>query len=128
MASKRLRHGTSVDLKIAVIGDEDTITGFLMAGVGGKDGLGLSNFFVVDKDTKRNDVEETFRVFSTRKDIGVILINQHIAEDIRYLVDSHRVVIPTILEIGSKDHPYDPVKDSVMQRVKMFFGGDISNT
>ncbi len=32
--------------------------------------------------------------------------------------------IPAILEIPSKEHPYDPAKDSILSRVKIMFGGD----
>ncbi|PHJ21632.1 vacuolar atp synthase subunit [Cystoisospora suis] len=147
------------DLKVAVIGDEDTVAGFLMAGIGMRDGLGRTNFFVVDSsettalacdlenempsqtdevfcisprvcsnllaETKRHEVEEAFKTMTERQDIGIILINQHVADDIRYMVDLHDKIIPTILEIPSKDKPYDPSKDSVMQRIKFFFGGEL---
>ncbi|CBZ55071.1 putative vacuolar ATP synthase subunit f [Neospora caninum Liverpool] len=113
------------DLKVAVIGDEDTVAGFLMAGIGMRDGLGRTNFFVVDSKTKRQDIEEAFRTMTERQDIGILLINQHVADDIRYMVDLHTKIIPTILEIPSKDKPYDPSKDSVMQRIKFFFGGEL---
>jgi V-type H+-transporting ATPase subunit F len=36
---------------IAVIGDEDTVTGFLLAGVGQNDGNRDPNYFVVDPST-----------------------------------------------------------------------------
>ncbi|KFG65867.1 putative vacuolar atp synthase subunit f [Toxoplasma gondii RUB] len=113
------------DLKVAVIGDEDTVAGFLMAGIGMRDGLGRTNFFIVDSKTKRQDVEDAFRTMTERPDIGIVLINQHVADDIRYMVDLHTKIIPTILEIPSKDKPYDPSKDSVMQRIKFFFGGEL---
>ncbi|KEP63611.1 UNVERIFIED_CONTAM: vacuolar atp synthase subunit f, putative [Hammondia hammondi] len=113
------------DLKVAVIGDEDTVAGFLMAGIGMRDGLGRTNFFIVDSKTKRQDVEEAFRTMTERPDIGIVLINQHVADDIRYMVDLHTKIIPTILEIPSKDKPYDSSKDSVMQRIKFFFGGEL---
>lgn len=38
---------TATEQLVAVIGDEDTVTGFLLAGVGHRDGDG-SNFLVVD--------------------------------------------------------------------------------
>ncbi|XP_026191143.1 V-type proton ATPase subunit F [Cyclospora cayetanensis] len=117
-------HGAP-ELKICVIGDEDTVAGFLMAGIGMRDGSGRTNFLVVDTKTKRQDVERAFHDFTHRNDVGIVLINQHVADDIRYLVDLHCRVVPTILEIPSKDRPYDPSKDSVMQRVKFFFGGEL---
>jgi V-type H+-transporting ATPase subunit F len=33
--------------------------------------------------------------------------------------------VPTVLEVPTKDHPYDPNTDSVMQRVKVFMGGKV---
>ena len=55
---------------------------------------------------------------SERKDIAIVLINQHIAEKIRPLVDRYTQAFPALLEIPSKDHPYDPSKDSVLKRVQ----------
>lgn len=117
---------SAADLKVAVIGDEDTVAGFLMTGIGARDGQNRTNFLIVTAKTPRSAVEDAFRSFSQeRKDIGVILINQHVADDIRYLVDSYKGRVPALLEIPSKERPYDPSKDSVMQRVKVFFGGEI---
>lgn len=47
---------------------------------------------------------------------------QQIAEKIRPRVDAYRDAFPSLLEIPSKDHPYDPEKDSVMKRVRKLFG------
>ncbi|CDJ39123.1 vacuolar ATP synthase subunit f, putative [Eimeria tenella] len=102
-------HGAA-ELKICVIGDEDTVAGFLMAGIGMRDGMGKTNFLVVDTKTKRQDIERAFHDFTHRSDVGIVLINQHVADNIRYLVDLHSRVVPTILEIPSKDRPYDPSK------------------
>ena len=65
---------------------------------------------VVDKNTAVTDIEEAFKSFTNRDDIAVIFICQYIAEMIRHLVDEHRKTIPAVLEIPSKDHPYDPAK------------------
>lgn len=107
---------------IAVIGDEDTVTGFLLAGVGHRT-ANTSNFLIVKSDTKQNVIEETFQEMSTRDDIGIILINQHVANDIRHVLKKYNETIPTVLEIPSKEHPYDPEQDYIMQRVNMFLGG-----
>ncbi|CAG8408655.1 unnamed protein product [Penicillium salamii] len=64
---------------LAVIGDEDSVTGLLLAGIG-------------------------------------------VAERIRHKVDAFTDPFPAILEIPSKDHPYDPEKDSVLKRVRRLFG------
>eukprot|EP01056_Protomagalhaensia_sp_Gyna25_P002601 Protomagalhaensia_sp_Gyna_25__2600@NODE_247_length_4197_cov_138_269360_g190_i0_p5_GENE_NODE_247_length_4197_cov_138_269360_g190_i0NODE_247_length_4197_cov_138_269360_g190_i0_p5_ORF_typecomplete_len128_score21_95ATPsynt_F/PF01990_17/1_6e36DUF257/PF03192_13/0_056_NODE_247_length_4197_cov_138_269360_g190_i017412124 len=122
MASRRKFYGGS-DLKLSVIGDEDTVTGFLLAGIGHRDRKGQENFLTVNNRTSVAEIEDAFNDFSTRSDMAVILINQSVAERIRPLLDTYKETIPTVLEIPSKDHPYDASKDSVMQRVKVFFGG-----
>jgi V-type H+-transporting ATPase subunit F len=45
-----------------------------------------------------------------------------IADRIRYRIDTYTQAFPTVLEIPSKDHPYDPEKDSVLRRVRRLFG------
>jgi V-type H+-transporting ATPase subunit F len=53
------------------------------------------------------------------------MINQHIAEDIWELITAHQEVIPTVLEIPSKDYPYDPEKDSVLiSAARKLYGSD----
>ncbi|KAL9106276.1 MAG: hypothetical protein Q9227_008675 [Pyrenula ochraceoflavens] len=102
-----------------------SVTGLLLAGIGHVTDPPDSarNFLVVDSKTENSTVEKTFQDFtSSRKDIGILLINQHIAERIRNTVDAYTEAFPAVLEIPSKDHPYDPEKDSVLKRVRMFFG------
>jgi len=109
---------------IAVIGDEDSVTGLLLAGVGHVTAPPnvTKNFLIVDAKTETDKIEKAFDEFINRKDIGILLINQHIAEKIRYRVDTYTAAFPAVLEIPSKDHPYDPEKDSVLRRVKRLFG------
>ncbi|KAK0118255.1 H(+)-transporting V1 sector ATPase subunit F [Cadophora gregata] len=110
---------------LAVIGDEDSVTGLLLAGVGHvtEPPDSQKNFLVVDSKTDNATIEEAFERFTTeRKDIGILLINQHIAERIRHRVDQYTAAFPALLEIPSKDHPYDPEKDSVLRRVRRLFG------
>ena len=95
---------------------QDTVTGFLLAGVGHRTAKG-SNFLVVKPDTKLQSIEEAFAQFSTREDVGIVLINQHIANNIRHVLKDYHSTIPTVLEIPSKEHPYDPEQDYIMQRV-----------
>ena len=72
-------------------------------------------------------IEAAFQEFTERKDIAILLINQHvcshtpysnnillvfiffwfqIAEKIRPTVDKYQQAFPALLEIPSKDHPY----------------------
>jgi V-type H+-transporting ATPase subunit F len=116
---------------MAVIGDEDTVVGFLLGGIGmnfqkrifnsksnpitypNQGQLNKErkpNFLIVDKNTGVAQIEEAFRTFCTRPDIAIILINQHVAEMIRYQVDQHVASIPAVLEIPSKEMPYDASK------------------
>ncbi|KAF8736739.1 hypothetical protein AX14_014062 [Amanita brunnescens Koide BX004] len=107
---------------IAVIGDEDSATGLLLAGVGHVNQQQKKNFLIVDAKTQVSAIEAAFQEFTQRKDIAILLINQHIAEKIRPTVDKYQQAFPAVLEIPSKDHPYDPSKDSVLKRVQKLVG------
>ncbi|NXR96007.1 VATF ATPase, partial [Hypocryptadius cinnamomeus] len=99
---------------IAVMGDEDTVTGFLLGGIGELDKHRRPNFLVVEKETSLAEIEETFRSvsrlagaptagalcpslslfplgrgFLAREDVGMILISQALAEQIRPAVAAH---------------------------------------
>ncbi|RHN42284.1 putative H(+)-transporting two-sector ATPase [Medicago truncatula] len=109
---------------IAMIADEDTIVGFLLAGVGNVDIRRKTNYLIVDSKTTVKQIEDAFKEFTTREDIAIVLISQFVANMIRFLVDSYNKPVPAILEIPSKDHPYDPAHDSVLSRVKYLFNAE----
>ncbi|KAL0730535.1 hypothetical protein Bca4012_026628 [Brassica carinata] len=109
---------------IAMIADEDTVVGFLMAGVGNVDIRRKTNYLIVDSKTTVRQIEDAFKEFSSRDDIAIILISQYVANMIRFLVDSYNKPVPAIIEIPSKDHPYDPAHDSVLSRVKYLFSAE----
>uniref|UniRef100_A0A0A9YRS2 V-type proton ATPase subunit F n=1 Tax=Lygus hesperus TaxID=30085 RepID=A0A0A9YRS2_LYGHE len=109
---------------LAVIGDEDTCVGFLLGGIGEINKNRQPNFMVVDKNTSVGEIEDTFKRFIKRDDVDIILINQNVAELIRHCIDAHTSPIPAILEIPSKDHPYDASKDSILRRAKGMFNPD----
>lgn len=54
----------------------------------------------------------------------MILISQALAEQIRPAVAAHARALPAVLEIPSKDHPYDPARDSVLRRARGLFAPD----
>ena len=116
MRSRDARAATRTPPIFARAGDEDTVTGFLLAGVGHRT-ADKTNFLVVKGDTPISAVEAAFNDFTTRDDIGIVLINQHVANDIRHLLKAYTKTIPTVLEMPSKDQPYDPQQDYIMQRV-----------
>ncbi|XP_073016024.1 V-type proton ATPase subunit F-like [Primulina huaijiensis] len=115
---------TSSSALIAMIADEDTITGFLLAGVGNVDLRRKTNYLIVDSKTTVKQIEDAFKEYTTREDVAIVLISQYVANMIRFLVDSYNNPIPAILEIPSKDHPYDPTHDSVLSRVKYLFSAE----
>lgn len=79
-------------------------------------------FFVIflNIDTPIGELEDCFKRFIKRDDIDIILINQSYAELIRHVIDAHTSPLPAVLEIPSKDHPYDASKDSILRRAKVF--------
>jgi len=105
---------------------QDTCVGFLLGGIGevNRSKVPSHNFMVVDKNTLPSEIEINFQAFLKRDDIDIILINQNIAEQIRHLIDAHTQPIPAILEIPSKDQPYDPNKDSILRRAKGLYSAE----
>jgi V-type H+-transporting ATPase subunit F len=109
---------------IGVIGDEDTCVGFLLGGIGELNKNRQPNFMVVDKNTSTSDIEDCLKEFIRRDDIDIILINQNVAELVRHVLDAHTAALPAILEIPSKDAPYDPAKDSILRRAKGMYSAE----
>ncbi|NXV71568.1 VATF ATPase, partial [Atlantisia rogersi] len=64
------------------------------------------------------------RSFISREDIAIVLISQVLAEQIRHAVEAHVRPLPAVLEIPSKEQPYDPAKDSVLRRARGLFSPD----
>ena len=116
---------TENNMLLAIIGDEETVTGFLLAGIGERN-ENSTNFLIVNSTTEKAQIEAFFKSLIVRKDIGIILISQHVAEIIRETLDAYDEIIPTVLEIPSKNHPYSIEKDSVMQRaLRQLYGQNI---
>lgn len=82
------------------------------------------NYLVVDSKTPQQRIVDTFRRLVARPDVAIILMAQHVAQEVRWLLDEHAAsaVLPTILEIPSPAHPYQPEHDSVMQRIQKMLG------
>lgn len=73
-------------------------------------------------ETTRDMIEKTFTSFLARADVGLVLINQPIADQIRPIVNGHKAIVPMVLEIPSKDVAYDAKKDPIMKRVLQMLG------
>jgi V-type H+-transporting ATPase subunit F len=61
-------------------------------------------------------------VFRIDTYLNFLLTDSKIADRIRHRIDAYTAAFPTVLEIPSKEHPYDPEKDSVLRRVRRLFG------
>ncbi|XP_016953795.1 V-type proton ATPase subunit F isoform X1 [Drosophila biarmipes] len=122
-------HSEETGSLMAVIGDEDTCVGFLLGGIGEVGEDRETNFMVVEKvlfkccfaDTTPGQIEACFKKFLRRPDIAIILINQGYADLIRPTVDAHDLAVPTVLEIPSKQQPYEASKDSILKRAQSVF-------
>ena len=110
---------------IAVIGDQPTVTGLLLTGMGQRNG-GKQNFMILENNTTDDDIEQALRGYLARPDIGIVLISQGAAERVRNVIVEHEAIIPTILEIPGDDAPYDPEKDTIVVRAAcVLWGGDV---
>jgi len=108
---------------IAIIADEDTITGFLLAGIGDNDRQRGKSFLIVDeKTTKTSEIEQAFKKFIAREDVAIILISQKIADTIRNIIEEYTELIPVVLEIPDPSNPYQPDKDTIMVRLNRILG------
>ncbi|EHK20367.1 uncharacterized protein TRIVIDRAFT_48653, partial [Trichoderma virens Gv29-8] len=84
------------------------------------------NYFTVKSETTNAQIEAAFVQLAKRPEVGVILISQHIANRIRRAIEAHMSQknggIPTVIEMPSKDHPWDPEKDTVYRRARDLMG------
>ena len=121
------KFGVKGTLLVAAIGDRTTITGLLLTGMGERNLKGQTNFMIVDKDTNDEAIDKALREFLDRPgEIGIILISQNCAERVRNTIVEHEKVIPTILEIPSKDSPYEADKDTIVRRAAtILWGSDV---
>jgi V-type H+-transporting ATPase subunit F len=113
------------NLLIGIIGDEETVTGFLLAGIGERN-ENFSNFLKVTSETDTNQIRDFFQELVANGRVGIILISQDVAERIRETLDAYDEIIPTVLEIPSKNTPYSIEKDSIMQKaLRQLYGQNI---
>jgi len=112
---------------IACLADEDTVAGLTLAGVGGTDARGNKHLVAVTPETPAASLEDAFRGFLKDPAVGVVLVSQPVANRIRPAMDAHTAASPAVLEVPSKEAPYDPEEDSLLRRVKQLYGGATSN-
>ena len=109
---------TKKSLIICVMADESTVTGFLLAGTGQRGKDGSQNYLIVNKETTDDVLEANFKAWTSKDVVGIVLIGQAYAERIRSMIVEHQEneekLLPTILEIPTKECPYDPTKDTML--------------
>jgi V/A-type H+-transporting ATPase subunit F len=84
-------------LKFYVIGDEDTVLGFQLAGVEG--------VAVETSEEAREALQKAFQM----KDLGVIIIPERVAANMRQIVDQYlyKTTFPLIIEIPDRLGPME---------------------
>jgi len=107
---------------ICIIADVDTITGFLLAGIGDNDRTKGKNYLIVEDKTSKSHIETTFKKFVSREDVAIVLISQKIAEEIRNIIEEYDELIPVVLEIPDPSNPYSAEKDTIMMRLNKLLG------
>jgi vacuolar-type H+-ATPase subunit F/Vma7 len=104
-------------MKVAVIGDRTMVIGFGL--------LGVKDAKIAERP---QDVEEYVRGFLGDTEIGVILLQDHLAEEIRAFltgIQKEKRVYPIIVEIPGKGGPIER-EDPIQKTVKRAVGIDIS--
>jgi V-type H+-transporting ATPase subunit F len=71
----RLNFAESRNL-IALLGDEDTVTGFLLTGIGERNHRGEANFFIVEGSTPHAAIQAAFTRFIERTDVAIVIVTQ----------------------------------------------------
>jgi V-type H+-transporting ATPase subunit F len=67
-------------MRYIFVDSKDTVTGFLLTGIGERNVKGETNYLVVDEKSRKEDVEAAFKRFLKESNISVILITQDASE------------------------------------------------
>ena len=103
---------------VAVLGDELTVSGVLLAGAGIKNAEGKANFAIVGPETPKAEVLAHFKELTARHDVQVLFVNCFVANKIREAIDALKGQRPVIMEIPGPTETYDAEQDPVMQHIK----------
>ncbi len=75
---------------LAIMADVDTVSGYLLAGIGDASATQGPNVFVVSNTTSRADMETAFRDLSSREDVAVLLVSEQVADVLRDEIDEYK--------------------------------------
>lgn len=105
--------------KIVVVGGEDMSLGFSLAGVD-------------ESYVPKNDYEakKTMERLAGSSDVGVVILSERIAEDIREeleKISQDKDLYPVIIEISDKEGPLEEKEDPLKSKIRRAVGIDITS-
>ncbi|GIQ86969.1 ATPase, V1 complex, subunit F, eukaryotic [Kipferlia bialata] len=104
---------------VAVIGDRETVTGFLLTGIG-QDMDGEQNYFIASATTPKEELEAAFRRLTGRRDVSILFINQWVASMMRETVAAYTDITPVVMEVPGKNEKIDPSLDPILSKFMRF--------
>lgn len=96
---------------------QEMCVGFLLAGIGQapKGPKQIANYMIVEPHTSEPDIIAFLTALMERPDIAIVLVSVDVADRIRpTMVKFKRSLIPNVLEIPSKAHPYNVNEDEII--------------
>jgi vacuolar-type H+-ATPase subunit F/Vma7 len=110
-------------MSIAVIGDQDTVNGLRLAGVGL-----FKSIIEGDRDISE-DVRKALKGFITRSEIGIVTIQEDYLKYVEDMIEDLRQrgkITPVIIGIPSKNTPPDQdVTEHYKTYIREFIGFDV---
>lgn len=109
-----------MEKKVVAVGKKDMILGFSLAGI--------DDSFIPSDDY---DAKKKIDRLLESPEIGVILISESLAEDIRSYLDEKRKkkedIYPIIVEIPGKEGPLEEREDPLKSKIRRAVGVDITS-
>lgn len=83
-------HGGAGAKLLAVLADAETVTGFLLAGIGCNSPADGPNYIAVDEETTVQQIEAAFAQLVGRDDVAILLVSTKVASVIRHAIDAYQ--------------------------------------
>jgi V/A-type H+-transporting ATPase subunit F len=104
-----------VEMKIAVVADQDTAIGFKLAGVG-----------LVYPVKSVEDARELLERLSKRDDVGTIIITERIADNLRDVIkELYKKPSLIVVEIPDKHGPIEREVDPIRELIRTTLGVEL---
>jgi V/A-type H+-transporting ATPase subunit F len=105
---------------LAVVGDEDTVIGFGLAGI--------KNLIIVKKDTDKLEIINSIKGLIKTPDLGFIIITQQIAESVRAELErmkQEKSLYPILIELPDKRGELPERVDPIRLLIKRAIGMEV---